>query len=281
MQQISPRWVRQVLADRGITSPGLHQLESYIADLDGNGVEALQKLLRSIQIGVESSTDLQDFLERVHAIVVPEQAGRVAETPPDAAPLPVARARAKPAKSALSPSIPPLERPWVREHGVHIYGGKAAMKVELDTLRSDVEESVRYTVQVEMASATAPRTYDWTKKIAFQFTRRELPLLAVRLLGYSAGPLRLTNHGPDHDKQIEIRDQGNSMFVVMKQGARTLALPVEPADVYQWLAIALVALQKNHPELDGTLLLELVKRTGQIVASPAHRPHGAPPRNEA
>lgn len=157
----------------------------------------------------------------------------------------------------------------MRDLGVHVYAGKAAMKVELDVLRAQEHEPVRYTVQLEMAPAKNVRSYDWQSKIAFQFTRKELPLLGAMLLGYAGETFVLTNHGPDHDKRLEIHQQGNSLFVKLRQGAKTLALPVDAADVYAWMAIVMTALKKNHEVLDSGVFLEMLKRTGTMYQSSA------------
>ena len=139
------------------------------------------------------------------------------------------------------------------------------MKVELDLLRAPDGEAAKYTVQIELAPSSAPRVYDWHQKVAFQFTRRELPLLAAMLMGFAGDALVLTNHGPDHDKKLEIHQQGNKLFVKIRQGGTAYSMPVEASDVFAWTAIAMTALKKNNDALDSGVFLEMLKRTGEML----------------
>lgn len=87
------------------------------------------------------------------------------------------------------------------------------------------------------------------------------------LMGYAGDSLVLTNHGPDHDKRLELHLQGSTLYVKLRQGARTLAMPVEAADLFGWVAITVTALKNHHDALDSASLFEILKRTGALHAS--------------
>jgi hypothetical protein len=141
----------------------------------------------------------------------------------------------------------------------HVYGIKAALTIEMDELRAKPDNGGGgQTVTLEAAVATSPRVYDWSHKIAFQIMRREIPLLACALLGMLDKPLELGNHGQEANKFVEIEDQGERLFVRVKQGTRLIAVPVGPADVHAWLELVMRAMALNAPGVgDGVQLAAL------------------------
>ncbi len=272
MVALSHKWLRQVLQDRGVHAPPESACAAFVASLDETARASARAALDSIARGVETSQTLDELLGAIDA------AGRRAdESTSPAKQLCVSEVTTVASSNCpgnrAAPTDSSQDRPWVRDHGVHIYGQKAAMKIELDLLRGDPGMPARYTVQLELAPAKAARTFDWQRKVGFQFTRRELPLLGAMLLGYAGDALVLTNHGPEHDKRLELQMQGPSLYVKLRQGARALALPVGPADTFAWSAITLNALKKNDEALDCGLLLEMLKRTGamSIAAASQHQ----------
>lgn len=242
---------------------------AYVASLDAAALLQARAIVDSILRGVDSSQDVDKL---VYAI---ERAGRLdTKVNSDLKRCDHEKGHLKSRLTARNPvaSAPTAkvqahdqDRPWIRDQGVHIYAGKTAMKVELDLLRAPDGEAAKYTVQIELAPSSAPRVYDWHRKVAFQFTRRELPLLAAMLMGFAGDALVLTNHGPDHDKRLEIHQQGNKLFVKIRQGGTAYSMPVEASDVFAWTAIAMTALKKNNDALDSGVFLEMLKRTGEML----------------
>lgn len=260
--QISPQWTVQVFRDRGIKPPAILSIQRFLAALSEQERGDVYAALHKIEMGVDDPAITRAIVERMEANGQQAVAGAAQSLETRSAQAAVKQVvqampkQSKPAGGAV---------PWYRAHGAHIYATSAAMKVELDILKSDPDEPLRYTVQIEMAPSRAPRTFDWDAKIAFQFTRRELPMLAAMLMGYMKKPLALSNHGPDRDKSIEIQDRGtNRLLVRLRQGGRRVLMPVFAEDVHMWLTIAMQALKHNSPELDGALLLEMLKRTAAI-----------------
>lgn len=239
--------------------------------LDPAGHEQARAFLNAVTKGVESTDGMTAFLASINA--AHREAAPVATEPlaVRSLPLPSRNSRpvppATPVKRKAVAAADSAERAALRDQGMHIYAGKAAMKIELDMLRAAEGDPSRLTVQIELAPAVAPRSFDWEQKIPFQFTRRELPLLGAMLMGYAGGSLVLTNHGPDHDKRLELHQQGNVLYVKLRQGIKTLAMPVEAADLFGWVAITITALKNHHQALDSGALFEILKRTGAMHAA--------------
>jgi len=263
--QISPQWVAQVLRDRGISPPAILTIQRFLNSLSAPDRADVMAALRKIEYGVDEPAATRALVDRMGQDL---QAMAVAGRPEEG------RSATPPASPPASPKPRPKKNttdadPWYRAHGVHIYASSAAMKVELDVLKSEPGEPIRYTVQVEIAAAKAANAYDWEHKISFQFTRRELPLLAATLMGYTSKPLNLSNHGPDRDKSLDIEGHNlDRLFIRMRQAGRRIAMPVFAEDVHAWLTIAMQALKHNTPELDGTVLLAMLKRTAAIHDAP-------------
>ena len=145
-----------------------------------------------------------------------------------------------------------------------VYGGKAALCIETDVTRQDEP-----TLRLEAAPATGPRAYNWERKITLQLTREELPVVTATVLGLLARCV-YKNHGPDHNKGVEIEHQGGHLFVRLFQKDRgVLAVPVGPADSYSLAALALRALRQGTPGLSDQGILMLLKLTVQRMGSAA------------
>jgi hypothetical protein len=264
--KISAHWVAQVLRDRGIRPPAILTIQQFLVPLTDLELRELYAGLRKVEQGVDDPSVTRAIVERIQAHVTQVEPGQGAgpqRLPSEPAVPANATALSKPAKAPSATAAP-----WYRGKGAHIYSTSAAMKVEIDVLKSDPDEPLCYTVQVEAAQSKGTRSYDWDNKLVFQFTKRELPLLAAMLMGYLNQPLTLSNHGPDRDKSLEIRSDGtNRLLVRLRQASRHILIPVFAEDLHAWLTITMQALKQNAPELDGTLILEMLKRTASIHGS--------------
>lgn len=151
-------------------------------------------------------------------------------------------------------------------HTHHIYGTTSALTVAVETLRVwDDSPDPKFTVVIEGAKAIGPQRYDWEHKIQFQVMLRELPLLACALLGTLYGPLKFENHGPAADKSLEIMDQGKRLFVRLSQARNLIAVPVTPADVFEWASLVMVALTRNAKPLDGGQITRMLDRVAAMA----------------
>lgn len=150
----------------------------------------------------------------------------------------------------------------------HLYGGKAAMCFSLNTTRKGNFP----TVQIEAAAAKGEKVYDWDKKVSFQLTIAELPLVFGVLFGFLSR-VELSGHGATNDKSLTIEDQGNKFFMSMRvRGGGTFALPVLPKDTYAIMAMIFGQMKANNPELSDTQLMMLARRVCEKTATPAQAP---------
>lgn len=120
----------------------------------------------------------------------------------------------------------------LRASGLHVYGSKAALKIELTYLRRrDPVVPQRYTVQIE--GARKPGGWiDWEHKVILQLMARELAPMAAFLLGLAGERFELANHGPQADKTLSIEDQGSRMFVKLGHAGRPpIVVQVDPPEV--------------------------------------------------
>lgn len=267
-----PRYLGQVLRDRGIPPPPLRQLEIFVELLSEAQRSVMEERLRRLSMGVEQQEDLDELLAGINAHA-PDAAGG------DASPAPPRReaprvARGQDAGQEVHPpqrsigsdeKLPPAVLHMLRQHGMHVYASSAALKIELATLRTgEASGALQYTVQIDAARSKA-NGYDWHSKVPFQFTRRELPLVTAFLLGMSGKKLTLSNHGPNTDKHFEVDDQGAHLFVKVRLSGRPpIALPVQAADVFGWGELCLVALQLNRPSLGTDGHLALLRRISRM-----------------
>jgi hypothetical protein len=268
-----PKYLGQVLLDRGIPQPPLRQLEVFVDLLSEAERRLMEERLRKLALGAETQEDLEALLDGIRAHSPNAQRLEAEPDPPpartEAEPTRKAKAateqRPAPAPAPADDKLPADVLDLLRQHGLHVYATKAALKIELATLRAgEASGSLQYTVQIDAARAKA-NGYDWRSKVPFQFTKRELPLLAAFLLGMGGKKLTFANHGPNTDKHFEVEDQGSHLFVKVRvAGGPTIAVPIAPADVFGWGEICLVALQLNRPALGIDGHLALLRRVGRM-----------------
>ncbi len=268
---LNSKWVAQVLRDRGIKSADSSAISAYLAALDEARLEQVGRLIRAVQFGTEAGSELDDLLQAI------------ANNAPSPSPASPETGKKDAGKKSVVPTAAQIREPsldadqtsFLRRHSERIFASKAALKVELDILRKGTEgDTPQYTVLIEMApAARGGGSFDWARKVPFQFTKRELPLLTAVLLGYSGSPLKCGNHGPAGDKFLEIRDQGGSFFVKLSQAGKSIAMPVGAPDVHAWAQICLTALKLNAPQVDGASHLALLRRVGVMhSATDAEKP---------
>lgn len=155
----------------------------------------------------------------------------------------------------------------------HIYGGKAALCFQLDTTR----QGSKPTINIDAADAVGPRKYGWDRKVTFQLTVSELPLVLGVLYGYTH-KIELNGHGANNEKSFSIENQGSKFFMKMGvRGAkeandgRLFALPVLPKDTYLLMTMLMQQLQANSPNLDTAAIMTLVRRVCAMTDGQGHQ----------
>lgn len=253
-------YASQVLRGRGVQPPAKEQIAAYLNSLTGDALTQEAARLRRIALGVDGSDDVPGLLRAIR-----EVASSPLAVPPRSAPADRAVERQPRSTAPATPLDPHTE--FLRSNGVHIYGSSAALKIELDALDGGPQRQASYTVQIEGARKEAGRGYGWHRKIQFQLTRRELPLMAAFLAGYGGRSIEFTNHGPANDKALSVMDQGRRLYVRLRQQGVTIPVPVEPPDVYAWGEICMLALQMNRPCLSAEGQLAMLRRIGRMTTA--------------
>lgn len=272
---VSHRWIAQVFKQRGIPVPGLNVMQSVIVHSND---DTRSKLLAAVT-RIEQAIETMETVIWVQALFVSDSPEKL--HPPlnrPALPIVISAQDAQPDISS-----PRLDRPLLAEqHDVvvpcqglvlpvkrtkhHIYASKAALTIELDTLKKqDGDGDGARTVLIEAAVPAGGHGFDWERKIPFQLMRRELPLVVCGLLGLLDRPIQIKNHGPERNKSLHIEDQGANLYVKVMQWARTIALPVDHADAHAWNSIVLEALQRNAPAVGDYLQLQLLHTVAAMV----------------
>jgi len=261
-QAIHPAYLAQVLTDRGASAPSVDKIQAYLDSLSSGESEEAKVTLRRIALGVEDSQDLAKLLDAIRA-AEPQAAhasGKVSR-----------EHQVPPARNAAgsSETADPELRSLLRSHGVHVYGTKAALKIELTTVKiEDAAAPREFTLQVEGALRRgAAHGFDWTRKVSFQLMRRELPLMAAFVLGLAGRHLELKFHGQAADKFLRLEDQGRHLYVQLGHGAQPqIRVPVEPAEMFAWGELCLVCLRLNRPTLGDASVMALLRRVGAMEA---------------
>lgn len=275
--EFSHKWANQVLKARGMPSPGLDCLETTIKKAGPDELSRLYGVFQRLERGTEANGEADWLLEILRTskadlgsddLSIQSSMLDAVATAGRVAPL-IAEEATTQAKATYTEAK--SSRP---KH--HIYGLKGALTLEMDVLRGKSDDgSAQQTVILEAAVALGPRSYDWAHKIAFQFMRRELPLLACALLGLLERPLELGNHGQEANKFVVITDQGEKLFVQVKQGSRTIAVPVGPADVHAWTELVMRALASNAPAMGDAILYASLNRIASMENKREAKPKGS------
>ena len=291
---VSPKWIAQVFRQRGIPVPDMQAMTAAISAM---GTELHQRLLVAVR-SIERGADESDTTDWVRKALTPIGGATASISAPEttveqstAAPTCVARGADKgPVVSVVSPSrsthsngdpVGAKDSQSLRTGAARhyrkkcrIYGKTSALTIELDQLRvrDHVDQPV-HTVLIEAAEAQGNGEFDWERKILFQLTKRELPLLACALMGYLSSALELKNHGSGGEKSLYVQSQVGRIFVKVREGARSILVPVTCSDLYAWTDLTLEALGQSSSQ-DGTLRLAMLRRVGAMYNDAAERSAG-------
>lgn len=273
---ISGKYIQGVLAARGVRVG--EEVLRFAQRLDDAQATALAQQLRRIELGVEQPQDIPAILDSIRAA---DQAAQQPSPPAASQPRTAAPPSSRLARSAgalagsrerrkTPAAAPDQDLALLRSHGVHVWGSSGALKVELArraAASTDEGDPQPYTVQIEGARKGRDG-YAWERKLIFQFTRGELPLVTAFLLGFAGPSLVLSNHGPSADKQLTLQEQGDRLFCRLTQlGEAPIAVPIPAADVFACAEICCAALALNRPTCPPEMQLALLRRVGQLVSA--------------
>jgi len=282
--KINPRWVLHTLTHRGLPGISLDAMEFGVAGLAPELTEEFHALVDRLHNGSDQLVDMETmaewsrstkkaFAERASfSQPPPTKSSAIINTQEQAPALPDPELQAPqviagdvvadPERQAL---LHPKQQRFVRESH-HVYGSKAALCIEpalIDDAVTHPGTPVFNTLSVEIAPSTGDSHYKWEDKITFRLTKRELSLFVAAMMGWIPS-ISMSNHGPNKDKTLEISDQGNSLFIKLRQAKRAIAVPVQAEEVFTVATLALKMLVRNSPELDSQTLMLVVKRAAAM-----------------
>jgi hypothetical protein len=137
----------------------------------------------------------------------------------------------------------------------HVYGSKAALCFNADTTRGE-----GHTVRLESAPARGSRSYDWERKVAVQFTVKEMPFVLAVFMGWLPS-VQFSAHGPKQDKGFSFEHQDEKVFARVWQGKEAqMAVPVFAEDMFAVVDVLLRQMLKNSPHLGVDGLIAVVRQ---------------------
>lgn len=230
--------------------------------------ETIQKAIRRAQNDPNAETYLRRLFARAGVMASASNDGTTTPAPEPShqqSPAPAAPTKnhvtTAPAMSHSEPTssapVPAGEGSDARDRlSYHVYGGKAALCFEADMKRTGDAA----TVAIDAAMASGERQYDWKSKIRIQITQSELPVVVAVFLGIREG-CQYGQHGQEKNKGFVIqRQQGGKVYMkVMAKDEPMRAVPIEAPDVFRINALFMRQILKNHPWLDATGAINLIR----------------------
>ena len=168
------------------------------------------------------------------------------------------------------------QQPSKNRHGAnhHVYGGRAALTVELDENRSGYKT---------VAFDGAPKSGNfvaWNKKIRFQLTHTELPILTCLFLGM-IDELRFDYHGEANNKSLHVVRRPPNILVRVIEGTTSHTVPLVPGDSHIVGTLLLQALTSNCIGLDVAGHLAVLKSTCALYKATPQAPTTPPIKTQA
>ena len=269
--KISAERICLVLRSRGIPAANVEGYKPLLRTMDAEDHQTLDYHLRRVVMGADDRASLAfmadlSALARGNEIDTTEPV--LAKLRPYVAPVPTASDRGKTLQcvsphQGMEPSASSLRTEQEREvfrKKHYVYGQRCAYMFELDWLKARPNQAKQNrTVTVEAAMQLAPRSYDWERRISFQFTLLELPQFTAVLLGKLAPDQvwHASNHGRERNKFFRAKEQSNSIFMKLEQAGFIWPVRVGQEHRYQILTLALEALRYNDDNLDTPTIIQL------------------------
>lgn len=193
-------------------------------------------------------------------IVPPRPATAAAERSAGREAPPAAARRSAPAHRATAAALAALPK-------VRIATTKAGAVFEMDRLRShdDAGDDVGgWTLRAEAARATADGV-DWSRKIALQVTREELPLLVAVIMGWRQ-VFEVRHHGPARNKSMRLENQeGGVLYLDLREGARGAAVPIGAGHRFDLAMLCASVLDRNHREGGAAVGLDVLRDIAHLL----------------
>lgn len=226
--------------------------------LNGTADDAALELLARVAkdaraVGASVGQVAQDVIPAHLPAAAPNRKPR-RESPPTAA------RRSAPAHRATHEALAALPK-------VRIATMKAGAVFEMDRLRShdDAGDEVGgWTLRAEAARAAADGV-DWSRKIALQVMREELPLLIAVIMGWRQ-VFEVRHHGFARNKSMRLENQdGGVLFLDLREGARGAAVPIGAGHRFDLAMLCANVLDRNHREGGATVGLDVLRDIAHLL----------------
>lgn len=177
---------------------------------------------------------------------------------------------------------PPVQQPRdpnaqaVQRDNIHVYGGKAALTFERELRRQGTA-----TIAIDAAPKSEDGAVNWNKKIRFQVSRSELPLVAGVFLGVIP-EIRFDYHGDERNKSLHLINRAPNYIVRVMAGDTGMAVPLGPSDAYYVGCLCLDALIESRPGLpiEGHLAMIRMAANAHNAGVAAAASKGQQPQSE-
>jgi len=158
---------------------------------------------------------------------------------------------------------------------VRAFSAQAALVVEWSRVRSERSASLGFGAQTlnlefarsrrEAQTGNAPgswkRRYAWDEKVVVQLSPQELLSFTAVVLGWQES-MSVRFHGAQNNRGFEMkRNSDGGLYLALKSQDPLLPMPVARAERSAIALLCVKVLAANHPEMDASLLLEVLRST--------------------
>lgn len=173
---------------------------------------------------------------------------------------PAAARRSAPVHRATAAALAALPK-------VRIATMKAGAVFEMDRLRSHDaagDQVGGWTLRAEAAKAASDGV-DWSRKIALQVMREELPLLIAVIMGWRQ-VFEVRHHGPARNKSMRLENQdGGALYLDLREGARGAAVPIGAGHRFDLAMLCANVLDRNHREGGAAVGLDVLRDIAHLL----------------
>lgn len=167
-------------------------------------------------------------------------------------------ARSKPRNETKAEQLAALPK-------ARFWSSRAAMVVELDRFedpdRGCGGAGHAYTLRIEATRGSREGGYRWQDKVIFQLTQEEFPLFVAVVMGWRES-FEATNHGPDRNKSLRVKNQpGQVLYFDLSEAKNGGAIPVAAGERFYLAMLCTEVLQRNSPHVGAQAALDVIRHT--------------------
>lgn len=145
-----------------------------------------------------------------------------------------------------------------REPNIHIYGHDSALAIDKEMHRSGA-----HTIGIDAAEKKGNKVF-WDRKIRFQATPEELPVIAAVLMGFLP-ECEFKFHGRERNKSLAVMRRANAILFRVSSGGQSYTVAVPAGHAFGVSAAVMCQVMRNSPGIDGTLAVAQLKSIASLV----------------